>query len=122
MTDPGSVMNKLDALAGELDDCSKALSRVEDALGPIAEEYDAFVEAYEVGLWTAHEEDDAKLPPEAMRLKLARHDMNPELRGRYSRGMRQRKKLEREIQTLKAAVSAQQSLLSALKVEAEAVR
>ena len=115
-------MAKLDVLAAELDRRSKECADTERLLEPVEEAYERFVETYETGLWDAYEKDDAKLPPEAMRLKLARRAMPPEMLGDYSSLMHKRKRLDKRMASLKTAVSAQQSILSALKVEAEAVR
>lgn len=122
MTDPGSVMVKLDGYALELDDRSKELAETSRELDDVEQAYEAFVDDYETGLWDAHVKDEAKLPSESMRLKLAHRAMDPDLLGRYSRLVRKRKRLQERISALKADVSAQQSILSALKTEAEAGR
>ncbi len=122
MADAGAVMNRLDGLAQRLDACSKAGAEAEDALDDLAERYERFVDKYETGLWDTHVNDEAKLPSEAMRLKLAHRAMDPELLGAYMKALRRRKKAEKRVSNLKAAVSAQQSLLSALKEEMVATR
>lgn len=120
MSDPLTVRARLDELATELDQRSKELAETERELDPTDEAYEAFVETYECGLWDAHEKDEAKLPGAELRLKLARRAMDKKLLGRYSMLIRKRKRLEKRISSLKTMVSAQQSILSALKSELEA--
>ena len=123
MTTPLEAMDRLSALADELDLRSNQLAEVERSLEPAEREYSAFVDAYEVGLWTRHENGDmAKLPSEALRLKLARAAMPPEMLGTYEGLLASRKRLEKRIAALKPQVDAQRSILSALKMEMEAVR
>lgn len=122
MTDALAIMDRLDKLADELDRRSRELADCERELEPVKERYESFIDGYEVGLWEAHVKDDAKLPSESMRLKLARRDMDPMLLGRYGTLSHRSKRLEKRLSSLKAAVSAQQSLLSAAKSEMEATR
>jgi hypothetical protein len=122
VTTPLEAMDKLDALAGELDTRSRELADVERKLEPTELAYQAFVDEFEVGLWTKYEDSEykTKLPSEAMRLKLAHKAMDPGLLGRYVGLMNSRKRLEKRISALKSAVDAQRSVLSALKIEMEA--
>lgn len=122
MASAAQVMQTLDALASELDDKSKLLHQTELDLLPVEEDYRRFVDDYEVGLWQrSQDESDFKLPSEALRLKLAHKAMDPALLGRYVGLVKARRRLEQRIRDLKATVDAQRSILSALKVEAEAV-
>jgi hypothetical protein len=122
VTTPVEAMDKLDVLATELDMRSRELADVERKLEPTELAYQAFVDEFEVGLWTKYEDSEykTKLPPAPMRLKLAHKAMDPELLGRYVGLVNSRKRLEKRISALKAAVDAQRSILSALKVELEA--
>lgn len=122
MTDVAESITKLREFADELDRLSRALNRVEQDLEPVEKEYQTFVDDFEVGLWTKHEDEGSKLPSEALRLKLAHKKMNPELLGRYVGLVHARKRGEKRIATLKTSVEAQRSILSALKTEAEALR
>ena len=121
MTTPADAMAALDAYAAELDQRSRELTQVERDLEPVELEYTAFVDDFEVGLWTAHE-NGGKLPPEAMRLKLAHRAMAPELLGRHAGLVAARGRLMKRIGVLKAMTDAQRSILSALKTELEATR
>ena len=121
MTDPGQVMATLDSYAREMDDLSRKLADVERRFEPVEARYEAFLDAHSVGLWEAHQ-DGQKLPGEDLRLRLARRDMPADLLGEYSSLLHSRKRLERRISALAKAISAQQSILSALKMEMEAVR
>ncbi len=123
--DPASVLARLDEHSRELDQLSRDLAQLERDLEPITKLYEDFVDDYETGLWDAHLNDEAKLPSEAMRLKLARRALNAsaaDVLGRYASLMASRKRIERRIASLKTSVSADQSILSALKVEMEASR
>lgn len=117
---PIDCMEKLDTMAMELDSLSKGLAETERQLEPVEKEYTDFVDDFETSLWDRHRDDGEKLPAEAMRRKLARRGMKDELRGRHDALTAKRKRLEKRIATLVREVSAQQSILSALKVEAEA--
>ena len=119
---PAGAMSTLDAIAREMDLRSSQLAEVERRLEPVEIEYEAFVAAHEIGLWRRHEsgELDGRWPSEQLRLRLALADMPPELLGRHTGLVNLRKRLEKRIGALKAAADAQRSILSALKVEAEA--
>lgn len=122
MTTPLEAMNKLDDLATELANRSSELADVERKLEPIEIAYQASVDDFEIGLWKTYEDSGykAKLPSEAMRLKLAHKSMDPALLGRYVGLVHSRKRLEKRIRALGITVDAQRSILSALKVEMEA--
>lgn len=123
MSDVVSVRGKLSDQADELDRLSRALADVARQLEPVATEYQAFVDNHELGLLLRSEDEtEYKLPPAALRLKLARRAMDPELRGRYMALTHSRERLEQRIRDLKVAVEAQRSILSALKMELEATR
>lgn len=121
MATAAEAMAKLDGLSVELGQRSTDLADVERRLEPVEDEYRAFVDNYEVGLWTrSQDEESFRLPSAAMRLKLAERAMDPELLGRYVGYINSRKRLQQRIRDLKAQVEAQRSILSALKVEMEA--
>lgn len=124
MSTPHEVMDRLDQLASELDLRSSELADVERRLEPAEIAYQTFVDDFEVGLWTKYEDSEGKvkLPPEPMRLKLAHKAIDSSLLGRYQGLIHSRKRLEKRIGALKTQVDAQRSILSALKVEAEATR
>ena len=119
---PGQVMETLAQLAEELDQRSLELGDVERKLEVAELTYQGFVDDFEVGLWTKYEDAGSKLPPEAMRLKLAHKAIDPTVLGRYQGLLHSRKRLEKRIGSLKCQVDAQRSILSALKLEQEAVR
>ncbi len=120
--DIGTVLVKLDAYASELDGCSRKLAEVEDQLEPLDNIYEEAVDDFEAQLWENHEDRDAKLPPEKMRLILARRSISPGIRSKRATLLSKRKRLEKRIRTLAELVDAQRSILSALKAEMEAVR
>lgn len=121
MSTPAEVMERLAQLAEELDQRSLELGDVERRLEPAEMAVQAFVDDFEVGLWTKHENEGTKLPSEALRLKLANKAMDPALLGRHQGLLHSRKRLEKRIAALKSQVDAQRSILSALKLEMEAV-
>jgi IS4 transposase len=120
MSDAASAMDALDLHAGELDSLSKLAAEVERELEPIEREYQDFLDVFEVGCWDRHVKDGDKLPSEAMREKLARRELPTVLLGKYSELTSRRKRIEKRIAALKTQISAQQSILSAHKLEAEA--
>lgn len=122
MSTVGESIAKLGDIADELDRASKVLSEIERELEPIEETYQRFVDDFEIGLWTKHEDEGAKLPSEALRKKLAHKAMDPALLGRYVGLINARKRGDKRIASLKAAADAQRSILSALKTELEATR
>jgi hypothetical protein len=113
---------KLRECADELDGLSRRLHTTERDLEPVEREYRKFVDDFEVGLWKQHQDEGKKLPSEALRVKLAEREMEPALLGRYVGLVMARKRAEKRIQALRATVDAQRSILSALKVEEEALR
>lgn len=113
MIDPVAVMAKLDADANELDARSLALAQVEHELEPIEVQVEEFRAQFEEGLWAQHL-NGAKFPPEKLRERLANRAMDPALLGAYSGLMMRRKRLEKRISSLKATISANQSIISAL--------
>jgi hypothetical protein len=130
MSDANQVMETLDAHSAELNKLSNELATTERLLGGYTDSdgvetkgveaaYEAFLDVYECGCWDRHDKDGDKLPSEAMRLRLARREMPTEMLGTYSSLVAKRKRIEKRIGSLKTQVSAQQSILSALKLEAE---
>ena len=126
-----TVMARLDTLAGELDQRSNQLAQVErelngyKAMGAervkgVGELYEEWLDAFVVGLWDKHVKDDAKMPSEEVRLRMARTQMPPQMLGQYADLMSQRKRLENRIRDIGKQVEAQRSILSALKQSAEA--
>jgi hypothetical protein len=113
----------LDEKARELDDLSKKLGKVELELESAEEDYQKFVDDFELGLWRQHVDHGAKLPPtEKLRLKLAHEAMDPVVLGRYIGLKNRRDRIEKRIKSLGKTVDAQRSILSALKTELEASR
>ena len=118
---PQEALDRLDAHSRELGDLSGALLEINRRLDDVEREYQAFVDDFEVGLYLRSEEPDGpRLPSEAMRIKLARREMSPELLGRRDLLVRKRERIRQRISDLKAEIEADRSILSALKLEAEA--
>lgn len=120
MSDAVSAMDALDRHAAELDALSNQGAQVERELEPIERQYQDYLDAWEVGAWDRHVKDGEKLPSEAMREKLARRDLPTVLLGQYGELTARRKRIEKRVAALKTQISAQQSILSAYKLEAEA--
>lgn len=122
MATPAEAMAELSKYARELHGLSHKLAEVEREFAPVQEAYEKFLDDFETGLWFKHETQDAKLPPEKMRLRLAHKAMDPTLLGHYVGLTNQRERLRKRISDVKVSVEAQRSILSALKVELEATR
>jgi hypothetical protein len=123
ITTPGEAMAELQRLSRELGTLSTTLAKVNQALEPVQDEYERFLDDFETGLWFRSEtEDGYKLPPKDMRVRLAHKAMSPELLGSYRGLTNKRDRLRRAISDKKADVDAWRSMLSALKAEMEASR
>jgi predicted nucleic acid-binding Zn-ribbon protein len=122
MAEPAVVMAQLDDYKNELDDLSRKLARLQIELEPIEDKYQAFVDDFEASMWDRHVDGEGKWPAEAMREKLARRGMSPELRGQHDALNKRRKRIEKRVETLGKLVGAQRSILSALKEEMAATR
>lgn len=121
MSDVAEAVQKLREYAGELDTLSGNLADLERQLEPVAEQVRAFTDDYELGLYQQSIEDDAyKLPSEALREKLARRALPPDLHGRHAAMVASRDRMRKRIGDLKLLVEAQRSILSALKSEQDA--
>jgi len=121
MTTPLEAMDKLTALADELGNLSSMLAQVERDLEPVDRDYVAFTDMHDIGLYERSvSEDGFKLPSAEMRLKLANRAMAPELYGRRTALVKSRERIIKRISDLKSQIEAQRSILSALKLEAEA--
>lgn len=122
MTTPAESMDRLSALARELGQRSNDLARVNRELEPVEQDYNRFIDDFEIGLWQKHQDENARLPSAAMRLKLAQKAMDPALLGRYVGLTESRKRLMKRISDMRVEVDAERSILSALKAELEATR
>jgi len=118
---PQEALDRLDDSRAELGRLSSALFEVNQRLDQVDHDYQEFIDNFEVGLYLKSEETDGpRLPSESMRQKLARREMDPELLGRRDGLIRKRERIRQRISDVKAMVEADRSILSALKVEAEA--
>lgn len=128
MPDPVEVMAALDAAASELDQLSRDLAGVERALEPLAEWYDLMLEGTAAQLWDQYTTGEiSRLPGEDVRKALAHRALREDQEraaqlARYGKLSASRKRLQRRIEDIKSATSANQSILSALKIEMEATR
>src|SRR4051812_5911842 len=113
---PQEVIGRLERLDGELTLRADQLHQIEVALESVEEEYEKFVDEFELGLLLKSETSEYKLPSAALRLKMARRTMDPQVLGKYEGYLRKRKRLETRIRLLSKQVDAQRSILSTLKV------
>jgi chromosome segregation ATPase len=114
------VTGRLDQQAAELDDLSKKLTLVERKLEPVETLVAEAEDDYEAGWWERQEKGE-KLPPERIREALCRQSIPEKLRGEHAALLASRKRLEKRIRHLGAAIDAQRSILSALKQELMAI-
>ena len=119
---PAEAMQRLDDYAVELDTRSKELANCERDLAGHEDLFETYLDDFSKGLWDKHINGGEKLPGEELRLRLARTEYPTESLGRLTTLQHRRKRLERRIQALRAAASAQQSILGALKIEMEIAR
>jgi len=113
---PQEVIARLNRLSDELSDLSDWLHKAEVQLEGVSEQYEKFVDEYELGLLVKSEQSEYKLPAEKLRLKLARSKMDPDLLGKYIGLSKKRDRLETRIRNIRLEIDAQRSILSALKV------
>lgn len=109
------VMADLDRMAQEMNALSEGMAYVARALEPVEAAYEKHMDDYEIGLWEKHTNEDAKLPAEKMRVKLAHRAMDPALYGRYFALVKSRDRMVKRISALKCSIEANRSLLSAMK-------
>src|SRR5881397_3054777 len=102
ITTPAEAMRELQRLSNEVGALASKLADVNQKLEPVQQEYEAFLDDFETGLWFKHETTDAKLPPEKMRLRLAHKEMDPELLGQHYALTNKRDRLRRAISDKKA--------------------
>lgn len=121
MADPLEALARLDQLARELDKVSRTLAGVERELEPVEAQYVAATEEHLLTLHRAALAEGIRLPREEVTTALAREAMPERVRVEYDHLMALRRRGERRLSGLKAAVDAQRSILSALKAELEAV-
>lgn len=121
MSETIEAMTKVQNLAIDLDRLSRQLGRVNRELRPIKREYDNFIRDHEAGLYAASVEDGYKLPGKEMRLTLALSEMPASFRGKHHELVSERESLKQQISNIKVEVEAWRSVLSANKVEMEAV-
>lgn len=121
MTTPVEALERLDGHAHELDQLSRGLAQLQRDLEPVEAEYQESIDNFEIGLWLKSEEEGGpRLPSEALRHKLARREMAAGLLGRRDGLVRKRERIKQRISDLKTIVESERSVLSALKLEAEA--
>lgn len=106
--------------ARELDDLSKRLGQTEIELAPLEAALTEWVEDYHAAAWEAHIEKDAKLPSEVIRVSLAHKAFDREKYRQILTLRSQRTRRKQRISDLREIVDAQRSIVSALKLEAEA--
>lgn len=122
MSDVLAEKEALRRLSNTLGEWSKALAQTSRDLEPVEAEYRAFVDDFELGLLLRSEnEDDYRLPPASLRLKLAHKAMDPALLGRYMGLTTARGRQLQRIRDLGKEIEAHRSLLSAAKTELDAI-
>ena len=122
--DPAAIMGRLDGLARELDERSAELAAVERDLEPLRAWHEALLDDRAVRLWAAYAGGDIRAyPSEAVRRALAEHDLDAggrESLARLAVLRARRARLTRRLDDVRAAASATQSILAALRAELEA--
>lgn len=116
-----SSMLRLNSIARELDKLSKDLADVERRIEPVDRDYEEHISDFETAMFDRYESGDGKWPGEDTRERLARRTMDQDVKREHDRLHASRKRLEKRIASLKSSADAQRSVLSALKVEMEAL-
>lgn len=115
MSDPIELIQKLEGLIEQRRDLSERLQKVQDDLEETQASYKRSVDDFEVDLYLESERTGKRLPSQALREKLARRNMTPELLGRYDGLIFMRDRLMRNLQDLKVDIDGLRSVLSAEK-------
>ncbi len=115
------VTGKLDTMAHELDELSKGLAMTERKLEPMQTFYEEALDDFVCGCWDEHVKNETKLPPAEMRERLARRTMPERILSERAALLAKRDRLMKRIKALGQQIDAQRSILSALKLEIEAV-
>lgn len=115
MITPGEALQRLDDHAKELEQLSEKLGLVSSALEAAERDYQNFIDSFEVGMYLQYDAENKRLPSEAMRLKLARREMRPELLGQRDELTRRRERIKQRISDIKVIIESERSILSALK-------
>jgi chromosome segregation ATPase len=118
----GGCMVKLQSIADELGTLSAGLHKLERESEEPLKDYEQEIADFEAGMFDRYEKDEGKWPGEKTRERLARKDMDPELRRTVDRIHAARRRAERRISDLKAEADSWRSILSALKEEMAATR
>ena len=116
------AMLRLNNIANELDTLSKNLQTVEQRMESVDVDYEEHVADFEAAMFDRYERGEGKWPGEETRERLARRTMDADLKRERDRLHAARNRAEKRIKSLGKAADAQRSVLSALKVEQEAIR
>jgi chromosome segregation ATPase len=118
----GGVRNKLTDIANELETLSAGLHQLEQKSEAALAEYEEAIADFEAGMFDRYDKDEGKWPGEKTRTRLARREMDPDLKRNVDRIHAARRRAERRISDLKAEADSWRSILSALKEEMAATR
>ena len=120
---PALVMHELNELAAEATSLGDKLAKAQRNFEPAERAYDDFVTSFVAGLWQKHLDGEIKrMPGEDIRLALAHKAIPPETYGQYLAWKQSIARLEQALRANRTAIDAKRSVLSALKLEQEAVR
>lgn len=122
MPAPQDVMDRLDKLARELDKHSTELAEVERKLEPLEAFWQELMDDKAVGYQERYEKDGVRVPSKDMQERLARRSAPPEVIGKRRTLLGSRERLKQRLQALRTDVSAQQTLMRALRDELSATR
>lgn len=121
MSDVIEAKVKLRDIAHELDKRSRELGDTNRALHPVQEAYDDFMRDFKAGLYQECESKQRRMPSKETQEDLALEQMPKDFRGKHHELVSKRKRLKERISDLKAEADAWRSVLSAEKVELEAL-
>lgn len=111
---------RLITAVSELDEISKALVQIENAIEVAEPVYEDAVESFIADLWDECIRDEKKFPPKDVRDALAVKAINQGVRHDYRALLRRRQKAKQRLTDLREIVAAQRSIVSAAKTEMEA--
>lgn len=114
--EPVQVVQRLNALAGQLEERGSDLAKIRRKLEPVEQKYDEHMEGFVAGLWDQYAKGEInRFPGEDVRRALAHKDLDVKLRGEYVTLKDRERRCVDAIGRLKESIGAYRSILSAQK-------
>ena len=117
LSSPHELMAQIEADARSLDSGGRQLAKSIQKLSGLEQKYQAAVQSALIEMYHVAKEGGERLPAEDVRQALAHRQVPKEIYGSYLAGKAEVDALRAWCRTMESALSARQSLLSALRAE-----